>query len=142
MTKPAAQVIVGKATPRGRYPHYRRAGNFIFVSGTTARRADNSIAGASCDEMGTLTLDIRVQTRAVIENIRDILNEAGAGLEDVVEISAYLVSMNDFGGFNEAYGEFFDESGPARATVAVHQLAHPQLLVELKAVAFRPQIND
>jgi 2-aminomuconate deaminase len=118
----------------------KRAGDFLFVSGTTARRADNSIAGAEeSDEMGTRVLDIRVQTRAVIENIRDILATEGAGLEDLVEVTAYLVSMNDFGGFNAAYAEYFDYSGPSRATVAVHQLAHPHLLVELKAVAYKPR---
>ena len=88
--------------------------------------------------MGTTTLDIREQTRAVIENIRDILQGVGAGLEDVVEISSYLVNMNDFGGYNEVYGEFFDSTGPARTTVAVHQLPHPHLLIEIKAVAYRP----
>ena len=61
--------------------------------------------------MGTATLDIRAQTRAVIENIRDILASAGAGLADVVEISTFLVNMNDFGGYNQVYGEFFDADG-------------------------------
>ncbi len=131
-------VIPGKATPRGRYPHFRRAGDFIYVSGTSARRADNSIAGASADDLGTVSLDIRAQTRAVIENIADILAEAGAGLGDVVEIGTFLVSMNDFAGYNEVYGTFFDASGPARTTVAVHQLPHPHLLIEIKAVAYRP----
>lgn len=88
--------------------------------------------------MGTATLDIRAQTRAVIENIRDILASAGAGLADVVEISTFLVNMNDFGGYNQVYGEFFDADGPARTTVAVHQLPHPQLLIEIKAVAYKP----
>ena len=88
--------------------------------------------------MGTATLDIRAQTRAVIENIRDILASAGAGQADVVEISTFLVNMNDFGGYNQVYGEFFDADGPARTTVAVHQLPHPQLLIEIKAVAYKP----
>ena len=73
----------------------------------------------------------------MIENIRDILASAGAGLADVVEISTFLVNMNDFGGYNQVYGEFFDADGPARA-VAVHQLPHPQLLIEIKAVACKP----
>jgi len=134
----SSSVIPGKARPRGKYPHYRRAGDFIFVSGTSARRADNSIAGAEADEMGTMQLDIRAQTRAVIENIRDILESAGAGLADCVEVSAFLVSMNDFGGYNEVYGEYFGYDGPARTTVAVHQLPHPHLLIEIKAVAYKP----
>ncbi|MEV6416608.1 RidA family protein [Kribbella sp. NPDC051718] len=130
-----AKVVAGKATPRGRFPHVKVAGGFAFVSGTSSRLPDNTIAGASVDEFGTTTLDIRVQTRAVLENIRDILGVVGAGLEDVVSVTTYLVSMNDFGGYNEVYGEFFDESGPARTTVAVHQLPHPQLLIEIQAVA-------
>lgn len=136
------RVIPGKAKPRGRFPHFRRAGDFIFVSGTSSRRPDNSFAGAQVDEMGTVSLDIRAQTRAVIENIRDILADAGATLADVVEVSAYLVSMNDFGGYNEVYAEYFDESGPARTTVAVHQLPHPHLLIEIKAVAYAPRQGE
>jgi 2-aminomuconate deaminase len=133
-----AAVIPGKAKPRGRFPHFRRAGDFIFVSGTSSRRPDNSFEGVQVDAMGTTSLDIRAQTRAVIENIRDILASAGADLSDVVEISAFLVNMNDFGGYNEVYGQFFDETGPARTTVAVHQLPHPHLLIEIKAIAYKP----
>ena len=88
-------VVPGKATPRGRFPHVKVSGGFAFVSGTSSRRPDNSIAGASVDSMGTVSLDIRVQTRAVLENIRDILGAVGAGLEDVVSVTTYLVSMND-----------------------------------------------
>lgn len=132
-------VVPGKATPRGRFPHVKVAGGFAFVSGTSSRRPDNSIAGASVDSMGTVALDIRVQTRAVLENIRDVLGAVGAGLEDLVSVTTYLVSMNDFGGYNEVYGEFFDESGPSRTTVAVHQLPHPQLLIEISGIAAVPQ---
>jgi 2-aminomuconate deaminase len=133
-----SKVVEGKATPRGKYPHVKRAGDFLFVSGTSARRGDNTIAGAEVDSLGTAKLDIRVQTRAVIENIRDILQSAGAQLQDVVEISTYLVNMNDFGGYNEVYGEFFGYDGPARTTVAVHQLPHPHLLIEITARAYKP----
>jgi 2-aminomuconate deaminase len=131
-------VVPGKAKPRGTFPHFRRAGDFIFVSGTSARRADDSIAGAGCDASGRVLLDIRVQTRAVLENIRDILASAGAALDDVVEVSTYLVKMADFGAYNEVYSEFFGYDGPARTTVAVAALPHPQLLIEIKAVAYRP----
>lgn len=133
------KVLAGKAKPRGRFPHVRRAGDFIFVSGTSSRRADNSFAGVEVDAMGTTNLDIRAQTRAVIENIRDILQAAGAELSDLVEITTYLVSMNDFGGYNAVYGEYFDYDGPTRTTVAVHQLPHPHLLIEMRAVAWKPQ---
>jgi 2-aminomuconate deaminase len=134
-----SKVVEGKATPRGKYPHVKRAGDFLFVSGTSARRGDNTIAGAEVDSLGTAKLDIRVQTRAVIENIRDILQSAGAQLQDVVEISTYLVNMNDFGGYNEVYGEFFGYDGPARTTLAVHQLPHPHLLIEITARAYKPE---
>lgn len=133
-----AGIVAGKARPRGRFPHYKRAGDFIYVSGTSSRLPDNSIAGANVDALGTTALDIRVQTRAVIQNIADILQSAGAGLGDVVEICSYLVNMNDFGGYNEVYAEFFDSNGPARTTVAVHQLPHPHLVIEIKAVAYKP----
>jgi 2-aminomuconate deaminase len=122
-------VIAGRAQPRGRFPHFRRAGDFIFVSGTSSRRADNSIEGT----------DIAAQTRAVIENIGAILAEAGGSLGDVVEICSYLVDMKDFDGYNQVYGQYFDERGPARTTVAVAELPHPDLLIEIKAVAYLPK---
>ncbi|GIH09282.1 RidA family protein [Rhizocola hellebori] len=122
-------------TPRGRFPHVRVVNGFAFVSGTSSRRPDNTIAGASADAMGTTSLDIREQTRAVIENIRTILHTVGADLSDLVQITTYLVNMNDFGGYNEVYGTYFDFSGPTRTTVAVHQLPHPHLLIEMQAIA-------
>jgi 2-aminomuconate deaminase len=133
-----SMVVEGKAKPRGKFPHIKRAADFLFVSGTSSRLPDNSIAGAEVDEFGATRLDIRVQTRAVIENIRDILASAGASLQNVVEVSTYLVNMNDFAGYNEVYGEYFDYDGPARTTVAVHQLPHPHLLIEIKATAYKP----
>jgi 2-aminomuconate deaminase len=136
---PDSAVLAGKARPRGTFPHFRRAGDFIFVSGTSARRADDSIAGAEPAGDGTPRLDIRAQTRSVIENIRDILAAAGASLADVVEVSTFLVSMDDFKAYNEVYGEFFGYQGPARTTVAVAALPHPHLLIEIKAVAWRPR---
>ena len=123
--------------PRGRYPHYRRAGDFIFVSGISARRTDNTIAGAAADPMGTVQFDIREQTRGVIRNLGTILEAAGASLADVVDVTAFLVDIGDFGGYNEAYGEFFSHDGPARTTVMVHQLPHPHMRIEIKAIAFK-----
>ena len=125
--------------PRANYPLVRRAGDFIFVSGATARRPDNTIAGAESDELGTRRLDIEVQTEAVIEAIGARLAGVGASLADLVEVECYLINMNDFGGFNAAFNRHFDvETGPTRATVAVHQLAHPDLLVEIRGVAWKP----
>ena len=139
MRKIGSQVVEGKAKPRGKYPHVKRAGDFLIVSGTSARRADNTIAGAQVDAMGSANLDIREQTRAVIEKVRDILQTQNADLKDLVEVTSYLVSMNDFAGYNEVYGEYFGYDGPARTTVAVHQLPHPHLLIEIRAVAYKPE---
>ncbi|MER5889235.1 RidA family protein [Streptomyces sp. NPDC001941] len=131
-------IVPGAAEPRGRFPHLRRAGDLVYVSGTSSRRPDGTFAGASADPMGVTDLDIRAQTRAVIENIGNLLGAVGGGLGDLVSVTTYLVSMNDFGGYNEVYAEYFDETGPARTTVAVHQLPHPQLLIEISAVAHLP----
>lgn len=139
MGKIEAHILDGKAKPRGKYPHVKRAGDFLIVSGTSARRADDTIAGAEMDSQGTTRLDIRTQTKAVLENIRDILHSQNATLGDLVEMTSYLVSMNDFAGYNEVYGEYFGFDGPARTTVAVHQLPHPHLLIEIRAVAYKPE---
>jgi len=130
-----ARTVAGKATPRGRFPHVQVANGFVFVSGTSSRRPDNTFVGVEIDDSGAATLDIRAQTRAVIENIRDILNDVGGDLGDLVAVTTYLVTMDDFDGYNEVWAEFFDETGPARTTVAVHQLPHPHLLIEMQATA-------
>ncbi|RKN18174.1 RidA family protein [Micromonospora musae] len=134
----SAKVVAGKAVPRGAFPHVKVAGGFVFVSGTSSRRADNTFAGVEVDEFGTTALDIRAQTRAVIENVADLLRSVGAELSDLVQVTSYLVNMNDFGGYNEVWAEFFDATGPTRTTVAVHQLPHPHLLIEVQAVALLP----
>jgi 2-aminomuconate deaminase len=137
-----SKVVAGKATPRGKFPHVKVVGDLIFVSGTSSRRPDDSFAGVEVDASGAAKLDIRQQTRAVIENIRDILQSVGADLENLVEISTFLVNMDDFAGYNEVYGEYFDFGGPTRTTVAVHQLPHPHLLIEIKAVAHKAVNNN
>lgn len=134
-----SKVIKGKAIPRGKFPHVKKVGDFIYVSGTSSRKPDNSFEGVEVDEYGTTNLDIKKQTRAVIENIRDILQEVGAELKDIVDVTSFLVNMNDFGGYNEVYAEYFDYNGPTRTTVAVHQLPHPHLLIEIKVVAYQPK---
>jgi 2-aminomuconate deaminase len=133
------KTTMSKVTPRGAYPHTKSVNGFIFVSGTSSRRADNSIAGVTIiDEMGTKHLDIKEQTREVLKNIEKNLITEGASLADVVDVTSFLVNMNDFAGYNEAYAEFFDkETGPTRTTVAVHQLPHPDLVVEIKVMAYR-----
>ena len=136
--KTKASLLSDKPKPRGAYPHIKRAGDFLYVSGTSSRKPDNSFEGAEADEFGTVSLDIRKQTRAVLKNIESTLQSEGASLSDLVELSTFLVNMNDFGGYNEVYGEFFSYEGPARTTVAVHQLPHPHLLIEIKCVAYKP----
>ena len=130
-----------KVTPRGAYPHTKRVGDFIFVSGTSSRRSDNTIAGVDViDEMGTKFLNIKEQTREVLKNIDRNLAKEGASLNDVIDVTSFLVNMNDFAGYNEAYAEFFNaETGPTRTTVAVHQLPHPDLVVEIKVMAYKKQ---
>src|SRR5688572_20021059 len=130
-----ARVVAGKATPRGRFPHVKVANGFAFVSGTSSRRPDDTFAGAEVADDGSVTLDIRVQARAVIENIRDILDSIGATLRDLVTVTTFLVDMADFPVYNEIWAEYFDETGPARTTVAVRELPHPHLLIEMQAIA-------
>jgi len=134
-----SRLVEGKASPRGAYPHVKRVGDFIFVSGTSSRLADNTFAGVhQVDEMGTMRLDVEEQTRAVLENIQDYLATEGATMADVVDVTSFLVNMNDFAGYNKVYAEFFSKkTGPTRTTVAVHQLPHPNLVVEIKAMAYK-----
>lgn len=133
------KVLKDKAQPLGNYPHVKRVGDFIYVSGTSSRRKDNTHAGAIQKEDGSWELDIRAQTKAVIENIGALLAGENANLSHLIDITSFLVDMKDFKGYNEVYATFFDhETGPARTTVAVHQLPHPNLLIEIKAVAYLP----
>jgi len=122
---------MGAIKPLGKYPGARRGGDYLFVSGMSARMADGSVPG-----------DVREQTRVVIGKIRDALAGFGAGLDDCVAITSYLVDMRDFDGYNEVYNASFAAPGPARTTVAVHQLPHPDMLVELTATAYKPQHGE
>jgi len=136
----SSRVLADRAKPRGRFPHVKRVGDFIFVSGTSSRRPDDTFAGVDKDESGAVRLDIAAQTRAVIENIDAILRSMDAGLRDLVSITTYLVDMKDFDAYNEVYSQYFDYDGPTRTTVAVRQLPHPHLLIEMQAVAYKPAI--
>jgi 2-aminomuconate deaminase len=131
-----AVTVPDRAGALANYPHARRAGGLIFVSGVSSRRFDNTHEGVTIHPDGRVELDIREQTRAVIRNIRAILEAAGAGLEHIIDATVFLVDMKDYAGMNDAYNEFFDaRTGPSRTTVAVHQLPHPNLLIEIKVVA-------
>ena len=129
-------VVAGRTTPLGAYPHLKVVGDLVFVSGTSARQPDDKVEGATVGADGAVSFDIRVQTRAVLANIGAVLAAVDLTLDDVVDITAFLVTMDDFPGYNEVYGEHFTaEIGPARTTVAVHQLPHPHLAIEIKAIA-------
>jgi 2-aminomuconate deaminase len=93
------------------------------------------------DDMGTKHLNIEAQTREVLKNINNNLLSEGVSLDDVVDVTSFLVNMNDFAGYNKVYGEFFNpETGPTRTTVAVHQLPHPDLVIEIKVIAYKKEV--
>jgi len=132
-------ILEDKAKPLGNYPHIKRVGDFLYVSGTSSRRPDNTHTGAIQDENGVWSFDIRLQTEAVFKTIEGYLKSVGADLSHVVDVTSFLVDMKDFPGYNETYAKFFNkESGPARTTVAVHQLPHPNIIIEVKAIAYLP----
>ena len=122
----------------GAYPHAHRVGDLIFVSGIGPRQAGtNEIPGGPIRDAdgNPMDYDIRAQTRAVIENIKAILEDAGSSLEKVVDCLSFLVDMDrDFAGYNEVYAEYFSDIQCARTTVAIRALPTP-IAVELKVVA-------
>ncbi len=125
--------------PVGAYPHARRVGDLLFVSGMGPRQAgtDAIPGGPVRDRDGApLPYDVAAQTRATIENIRAVLEAAGSRLEDVVDVTVFLTDMaRDFKAFNQVYGELFAEIAPTRTTVQVYALPTP-IAVELKAIAY------
>ena len=122
----------------GAYPHLRRVGNLVFVSGMGPRSPEtNAIPGGPVrDDAGNpLNYDITAQTHSVINNIRLILEEYGAGLENVVDILVFLIDMDrDFKAYNEVYAEYFGEIMPARTTVSINALPSP-IAIEMKVIA-------
>lgn len=137
-TTARSAVTPGRAKPLGAYPHWKRIGDWIYVSGTSARQADNRVLGAETRADGSVHLDIAQQTRGVIENLGAVLRDAGVELSDLVDVTTFLVDIADFAAYNAVYGEYFGADGPTRTTVAVRALPHPQLLIEMKGVAHRP----
>jgi 2-aminomuconate deaminase len=125
-----------RIAPLGAYPPLRRRGPWLFVSGMSARQADGSCAGVTAGHDGAPQIDVAEQTRVVIEKIRDALQAEGAGLADCLSLTCYLTDMRDFAAYNAAYAEYFDAAtGPARTTLAVHQLPHPHMRIEITATA-------
>lgn len=125
--------------PVGPYPHARRVGDFIFVSGMGPRRPGTAeIPGVHVDVLGNITsYDIVAQTKSTIENIKMVLEEMGSGLQDVVDVQVFLTNMKgDFQTFNKVYGEYFAKTGPTRTTVEVLSLPTP-IAVELKVIAYK-----
>ena len=123
--------------PVGPYPHARRVGDFLFLSGIGPRKpVTGEIPGIIRDAAGSvLDHDIEIQTRACIENIKAILEDAGSSLEKVLDVTVYLTDMQrDFDKFNRIYGEYFGHVQPTRTTVGVDSLPTP-ISVEMKVIA-------
>lgn len=135
---PSDTVVTDRAPkPVGPYPHARRVGDFLFLSGIGPRAPlTGEIPGVVRDAAGSvIDHDIEVQTRACIENIRAILEDAGSSLDKVLDVTVYLTDMErDFQRFNKVYGEFFADVQPTRTTVGVDSLPTP-IAVELKVIA-------
>lgn len=132
------KVLPTKARPRGNFPHAKRIGDLILVSGTSARQPDDTFPGVVPGTSGAPVFDFRIQARIALTNLFDIVASFGAAREDIVEIQAFLVGMKHYDAFNEVYGEFYDQSGPTRTTVGVSELPHPHQLLMLKAMAYKP----
>jgi 2-aminomuconate deaminase len=142
MQKKYSHHISNITKTKGNFPHYCRAGDFVYISGTSARKKDNSIEGAIIDNNYECILDIAAQTHAVINNIKNIISYINADLTDIVDITTFLTDMNNFKIYNKIYNEYFSiNNGPARTTVAVHQLPIAYLLIEIKAVVYKPLNN-
>lgn len=123
--------------PLGTYSRWRRANGLIFVAGVSARLASGEIDGVRREGLA-VEHDVVVQTRRVLHNIEAILQEAGADLADCVDLSVFLTRAEDFAAFNTTYAEFFEAPYPVRTTVVVQALPHPDMVVEIKAVAVAP----
>lgn len=124
--------------PVGAYPHARRAGGFLFISGIGPRkRGEKEIPGVTRDAAGNVvSYDIEAQCRAVFENIRVIIEDAGAKWENIVDVTSYLTDMKrDFAGYNRVYEAHLGHVRPTRTTVQVVALP-TQINVELKVVCW------
>lgn len=123
--------------PVGAYPHARRVGNLLFLSGIGPRQpGTDRIPGNEYDANGELAAyDIAAQCRSVFQNIRVILEDAGSKWDNIVDVTVFLTNMkDDFATFNRLYAEYFADNRPARTTVEVNCLPTP-IAVELKVIA-------
>jgi 2-aminomuconate deaminase len=132
------ETISGRAPkPVGAYPHARRVGNLLFLSGIGPRQpGTDRIPGNEYDADGNLAAyDIAQQCRSVFQNIRVILEDAGSKWENIVDVTVFLTNMkDDFATFNRLYSEHFVENRPTRTTVEVNCLPTP-IAIELKVIA-------
>lgn len=123
--------------PVGLYPHARRVGNLLFLSGVGPRqRGEKAVPGVELDADGRiLSYDFERQCRAVFQNVRWILEEAGARWEDLVDVTVFLTNMKaDFATYNRLYAEHFQANQPCRTTVEINALPTP-IAIELKCIA-------
>ena len=126
--------------PVGAYPHSRRAGPFLFLSGVGPRAPKgDDIPGVTLNEEGeVIAYDVAEQTCSVFRNVRAILEASGARWEDLVDVTVFLTDMKrDFATFNRIYAEYFTDHRPCRTTVEVGALPTP-IAVELKCIAYLP----
>lgn len=123
--------------PVGLYPHARKVGNLLFLSGVGPRaKGTKIIPGVNLDENGAIiSYDIEAQCRAVFQNVRFILEDAGSNWEKIVDVTIYLTNIkDDFQIYNRIYAEYFAENQPCRTTVEINRLPTP-IAIELKVVA-------
>jgi 2-aminomuconate deaminase len=123
--------------PVGLYPHARRVGNLLFLSGVGPRsRGSKEIPGVTLDENGEIAAyDIEMQCRSVFQNVRWIVEDAGSSWENIVDVTVFLTNMkDDFATYNRLYAEYFSENKPCRTTVEVNALPTP-IAIELKVIA-------
>jgi len=123
--------------PVGLYPHARKVGNLLFLSGVGPRKkGSKKIPGVELDNMGNITsYDIEAQCHSVFKNIRYILEDSGSSWENIVDVTVYLTNMkDDFKTYNKIYAEYFKENFPCRTTVEINCLPTP-IAIELKVMA-------
>ena len=123
--------------PVGRYPHARRAGNLLFLSGVGPRKkGSKEIPGVTLDAQGNIvSYDIEAQCHSVFANVRDILESCGARWEDLIDVTVFLTNMKaDFPTYNKQWAEYFQHNPPCRTTVEVNALPTP-IAIELKCIA-------
>ncbi len=123
--------------PVGAYPHARRVGDFLFLSGVGPRKRDSKeIPGVTLDDDGNIaSYDIEAQCHSVFENVKTVLEASGASWNDLVDVTAFLTNMKaDFKTYNRLYAEYFDQAQPCRTTVEISSLPTP-IAIELKCIA-------